>query len=293
MSELRPTKEIAVIKTTTKVLAFVDKLREVPLERYGQIHANAETVNGQKVYSLIGITLDDHTKGTGANTVRTSFNVSPELISFILSRLNAGFQDFKYENSKIYGQPDATGRSKVDKISITRSAVDKNGKPYNNPWNIFISNGTGIMVKNNTTGGTMIKANSFIAQSTAFIRLTDFDMFRVLKRVDSFIRVWENMVGSQIIIKGRDLYAKNIQQFKQQNPNYSRQNTYGTQNRQPAQYAQPTQKPVRNPQYVNNQQPQQIYTQKTQNVNNPKPQQGYGPATYNPSYGPAAYSYSR
>ena len=96
-SNIIPTNQIAKIQTNKKLIAFYDKLHIAPIEHYAQIHAKGETdqTNG-KVSSLIGISIQDYSNGTGQNNIITQFNLAPEQVQFLLTRIEVGFQDFEW-----------------------------------------------------------------------------------------------------------------------------------------------------------------------------------------------------
>ena len=55
---------------------------------YAQLHAKGEfEENGHKVHSLIGISIQDYSSGTGDKNIITRFHLAPEQIQFLLSRV--------------------------------------------------------------------------------------------------------------------------------------------------------------------------------------------------------------
>lgn len=68
-------------------------------------------------------------------------------------------------------------------------------------WRIQIVNGKGIK-KQNRNGGSYMQAKSFVSEKTAFIQLTDMDLYTLLKRVDSYITNWEAAYAPTLIING-------------------------------------------------------------------------------------------
>ena len=60
------------------------------------------------IFFFIGILMKDYSKGTGDKAVTVTTNISPEEAKFILSRLNAGFQEYTFQQEKIFGSKDAT-----------------------------------------------------------------------------------------------------------------------------------------------------------------------------------------
>ena len=91
-----------------KLIALYDRLRYTSYNSYAQLHAKGEfEENGHKVHSLIGISIQDYSSGTGDKNIITRFHLAPEQIQFLLSRVTAGFPEFEWSQSKIFGVPDA------------------------------------------------------------------------------------------------------------------------------------------------------------------------------------------
>lgn len=215
--------QICKIQTNRKLIALYDKLRYAAWTNYAQLHANGEYMeNGRKVNSLIGVTIQDYSNGTGNQNIITQFNLKPEQIQFFLTRISAGFQDFEWPNEKIFGDPDAEGYSPAQKFFISRHPYDKDGKAMNRPWFIHIQNGKGIKLKN-PNGGSYMQAQSFKPQKTAFIRLLDDEIFSLFKRADSYITNWEASIAPSLIQNGKQMYANQAAQRQAQN---QAQNTY-------------------------------------------------------------------
>ncbi|MCL2776108.1 MAG: hypothetical protein FWD71_22615, partial [Oscillospiraceae bacterium] len=135
-------RQIAVYKTDKKLIEFNDKLNAAPIATYAHIHAQADdSDNGKKIYSNIGIVLQDYSNGTGDNIIRVAANISPDEAEYIFSRLYSGVEKFEFAADKIFGQPDEKGYSKMTKLKIIRSTTGSDGKPRNYPWYIEIENG--------------------------------------------------------------------------------------------------------------------------------------------------------
>ena len=65
----RITDQICKIQNDRALIAFYDRLRYAPLGNYAQLHAKGEyQENGHKVHSLICITIQDYSNGTGVST---------------------------------------------------------------------------------------------------------------------------------------------------------------------------------------------------------------------------------
>lgn len=219
--------QICKIQTDRKLIALYDRLRYASYTNYAQLHARGEySENGHKAHSLIGVTIQDYSNGTGENNVITQFNLAPEQIQFFLTRITAGFQNFEWSLSKIFGNPDAQGYSIVQQFNISRHTATQDGRILNNPWRIQITNGKGIKVQNQK-GGAYMQKGSFIAQKNAFIQLSDMDLFTLLKRTDSYITNWEASIAPSLISNGKQMYANQQAQRQVQNQaQYPAQNAY-------------------------------------------------------------------
>lgn len=104
------TDQICKVQTSKKLIALYDRLRYTSYNSYAQLHAKGEfEENGHKVHSLIGISIQDYSSGTGDKNIITRFHLAPEQIQFLLSRVTAGFPEFEWSQSKIFGVPDGNG----------------------------------------------------------------------------------------------------------------------------------------------------------------------------------------
>ena len=199
MNEDYISNQIAVYKNSKTLIEFQDKLKIASIGCYAHIHADGEPgADGRRRHSLIGILMKDYSNGTGDQAVTVTANISPEEAKFILSRLTAGFREFNYQQDKIFGEKDSEGYSKASKIRIIRAVKDAKGNARKLPWYIEIENGKGIPQKN-STGGTYMKANSFVSEGKAYTNLSDLDLFRLLSRVSSYIDSWEKAAAPPLI----------------------------------------------------------------------------------------------
>ena len=108
--QTRISPQICKVQTDRKLIAVYDQLKCAALTHYAQIHAKGEyKENDHKANSLIKLTIQDYSNGTGDKNIIAQFNLAPEQIQFILTRITAGFQEFEWSQSKIYGVPDAQG----------------------------------------------------------------------------------------------------------------------------------------------------------------------------------------
>ena len=207
----RYTDQICKLQTGKNLIAFYDRLRYASDTHDAQLHAAGEyTENNRKVHSLISVSIQDYSNGTGAQNIITQYNLAPEQIQFLLTRITAGFLEYFWTDTKIFGIPDEQGLSIARKFTIARRPFDANNRPMNNPWSIQIVNGKGVRVTN-STGGAYLQANSFVPEKTASIMLTDMGLFSLLKRVDSYINEWEHIIAQNLISPGKQRLATQIQ----------------------------------------------------------------------------------
>ena len=95
------TDQICKVQTSKKLIALYDRLRYTSYNSYAQLHAKGEfEENGHKVHSLIGISIQDYSSGTGDKNIITRFHLAPEQIQFLLSRVTAGFPEFEWSQAK-------------------------------------------------------------------------------------------------------------------------------------------------------------------------------------------------
>jgi len=191
--------QIAVYKTNKKLLEFKDKLQFGNPLKYAHIHSFGEKdINGRNIVSNIGVLIQDYSNGTGDKMIKAEVNVSPEDIQFIFNRLCIGQVDFEFNQEKISPKVEADGKSFVSKIIVKRAEKGPDGVVRKYPWYVLIENGKGIAVKGDS-GGTYIKPKSYTSDKKIYININDRDLFKLLKRVNSYIDVWEKLYGSHLI----------------------------------------------------------------------------------------------
>lgn len=256
--QTRISPQICKVQTDRKLIAVYDQLKCAALTHYAQIHAKGEyKENDHKANSLIRLTIQDYSNGTGDKNIIAQFNLAPEQIQFILTRITAGFQEFEWSQSKIYGAPDAQGYSTAQQFSISRHTNDSSGRPMKSPWRIQIVNGKGVKVQNQK-GGSYMKSGSFLSEKNAFIQLTDMDLYTLLKHTDSYITNWEACIAPSLITNGKQAYEKQQQDWQAQNQGqdqgYAQNGQYQGQAQkysQNSQYQDQTQNYTQNGQYQN------------------------------------------
>jgi len=180
-------RQICVYKTSKKLIEFNDKLNTAPIAAYAHIHAQADDMGGgRRIYSNIGVTLQDYAAGVGDKIKRASANISPDEAQFIFSRVQMGVEAFDFRQEKIFGAPDKNGKSIVTKLRVARASADSKGQPRDYPWYVEIENGSGVPVKN-ATGGTYCQGKSFLCASKVYINVNDLDFFKLMNRVSQYI----------------------------------------------------------------------------------------------------------
>ena len=200
-------RQISVYKNNKVLLEFQDKLKAASIPSYAHIHADGEIgPDGKKRHSLIGIQMIDYSNGTGSNSKIVNVNISPEEAKFILSRITAGFQNYTFQQEKIFGEKDKDGFSSVTKLRIIRAEKDNKGNVRNLPWYVEVENGKGIPMKN-ANGGTYMKSGSYVRKNMVYASLSDLEFFQLLSRVSSYIDAWEKVVGPSVIQQGRTALA--------------------------------------------------------------------------------------
>ena len=196
-------RQISVYMTDKKLVEFLDKLKPAPTEYYAHIHSFGDKdEDGVKQISCVGILLQDYSNGTGKNTVRVAANISPDEAEYIFLQVKNGVEEFRFEQDKIFGEPDEKGRAKVTKLRLARAAKGKNGEPRKYPWYIEIGNGTGIKVKSDK-GGFFIKGESYKEEAKVYINISDLDFFKLMLRVSSYIENWEAAIAPILIPQGK------------------------------------------------------------------------------------------
>ena len=211
--EVYISRQIAKYATDKKLIEFNDKMRLPPVECYAHIQATGDkNKDGKNVNSLIGITMLDYSKGTGNNTVSVEANITPDELMYVFSKLNQGVERFEMTQDKIFGEPDENGQCSVTKLRIARANVDAKGKPRNYPWFVQIENGKAVKAKNEKSGGSYIKANTYAAETKVFVNINDFDMFKLLSRVQSYINAWECTYSPNRIRQAKQIAARNMKE---------------------------------------------------------------------------------
>jgi hypothetical protein len=216
MNDGRISNQIAVYKTNKKLCEFNDKLKPAPIDCYAHTHAQGEELpDGSRPRSVVGIVLQDYSKGTGPNTIRVVANLSPGFFSYALSRVSIGVEAFEFDEEKIFGNPDDKGLCTVTKVSVRRASVGKDGKPRNYPWYICVENGRAVKEKT-ATGGFHMKSGTYAKDRVVFININDYDFFQLMNRVTRYIEIWELTTGPKLVRDASKLLDAQRQQANEE-----------------------------------------------------------------------------
>ena len=214
----RITGQIAVHKTHTKLIEFIDNLNPAPITDYASIHAGAARPcehEGKRVYSTIRIIAQDYSR-KGELSVRVRANISPAEVAYLASAIKyEPVHGFKYESEKIYGKPDEHGYSPVTKLWVTRFKTDETSvnKPAQ-PWRVDIENGRGIKTVDEN-GGTFCQPGTYEQEKKVFLNLSGFEFFSLMVAVERFVNLWEISHAPNLIREGQE--ARNASWAKKNN----------------------------------------------------------------------------
>ena len=208
--------QICKVQNDKKLISFHDRLRAALPGSYAQIHAKGEfSENNHKVHSLIGVSIQDYSNGTGERNIITRFHLSPEQVQFFLTRLTAGFQEFEWSISKIFGEPDQYGYSTATAVFHfqARSGIRRQGneEPVADP-------------DCQRKGDQSTESKRWLPIcSPAASRWTKLPSFSLrtwistccLKRVDAYVTEWEHCIAPPLITNGKEMLANQQAQRQQ------------------------------------------------------------------------------
>lgn len=114
----------------------------------------------------------------------------------------ASHADFVHAQDRVHAQKkNAEGYAPVQRLNIFHTTYRKDGQMGNYPWTVKITNAM-ARVRVQPTGATTYDASSMKDVREVFIQVSDADMFRMMSRVTSFIRVWEIAMGTELVRAG-------------------------------------------------------------------------------------------
>ncbi len=190
MDENRIQNQIAIYMTNKKLCEFNDKLNVPPPENYAHMHAQGEKTENGRIYSSIGVVLQDYSAGTGGATIRVTANMSPGIFAFLLAKASSGVENFEFSEEKIFGEPDENGLSSVTRLWVKRASYGQDKKPRNYPWCIIVENGRAVK-EGTQTGGIHIKSGTYRKTNQVYVNINDKDFFGLMYRTVRYIETWE------------------------------------------------------------------------------------------------------
>ena len=119
----------------------------------------------------------------------------------------AGFvSDFKWTQVKVnsyrMGQDGLPSNyAPVTKLTITHSQKDRMGNVIRSPWYISITNGTAA-TRVNDIGAVTYDSSTFKVKATAFMNVSDLDMFRMMEDCKRYIDAFTLCFGLPLVKRG-------------------------------------------------------------------------------------------
>lgn len=204
-------RQITVYQTSKKLVEFLDKLKSASVENYAHLHADSEKgADGRRRISCVGVRMLDYSNGTGDKKTTVDANLSPDVLLYLFEQVRANTPDFQFNEDKIFGVADGSGRMTVTKFRLVHS----NDPARKLPWGIEIANGTGIAAKN-AAGGTYCKSGSYEEKAKVFLSLSCMDAFKLFSRTARYIAAWESAVCPSLVSRGHKAIEENQQQATQ------------------------------------------------------------------------------
>lgn len=174
--------------TPTKNISFIPSVSIAPNERYGEV------INGK-----VKIRIYDFSKGKGQNAIeavaRLDAGALPHLQNLLAASYYAGrdlrYPDNKYPESKIFGEPMASGPyqglCQMTKLEFVWTESKK-------VWGISISNGYAKKVKTKT-GGYMAASGTYKETKKGFFSLPTSKLAECLKNCADYFLLKKIEVG--------------------------------------------------------------------------------------------------
>lgn len=124
--------------------------------------------------------------------------------------------DFCYVQDRVHnykGKSD-NGYAPVQRLQIWHQTYRKGNELSNYPWTVKIINGS-AKVTERENGATTFDASTLTNTTEAYIQISDFDFFKMMSRINHFVRIWENIYAADVVRQGeakRSHEAKEKQQ---------------------------------------------------------------------------------
>lgn len=200
-------RQIAVYRTSDYLIEMIDSLKAADREYFPcRLHARGEKYftneseeEVKEKNSLIRLNMLDYNKKRGdGSSLNVYYNVEPEYIRWLQSRVVSNVCNFAESGEKIFGKNE-DGTSTVTKIFVTRQD-SYNGEKKRMPWTVTIENGHGIR-SNNRSGGYFCKPGSYVKECGVTARFTDYDFYSFLTQCVSYIDSWEKWAYCESFFK--------------------------------------------------------------------------------------------
>ena len=205
------TGQIAVYKTDKKLVEFIDQLNPAPLQDYAAIHAGVTrpciNAEGRRVYSNIGIVVQNYGDKQDGKSIRAKANISPEEALYVALNSQGAVMGllpvFEYKTMKIFGEADNYGYSHVTHLRIVKHpAIDQDGTPRRYAWEISVENGKGRK-GHNKQGGTYCISGSYLKEKQVSVFLSELDFYKMTCALQRYITQWENAYAPKLIRDAR------------------------------------------------------------------------------------------
>lgn len=198
-------RQISVFINNKSVVELMNKLHITTPGKGCRLHNEGDRNSNN---SLIGINLVDYSVDP---SVFVSDNITPSQLRELYYEAILKRDDYKFNTSKIFGEPDKDGycTTRIMRINRQRSYV-QNGRTIekNYPWTITVENGKGIKAINQYTGGSSIKKGTYIREKAASAVLSDGDFFALFDKAVRFVEAWEAAYAPKFIAATIDAIAK-------------------------------------------------------------------------------------
>lgn len=107
----------------------------------------------------------------------------------------------------MYRKDESQNLAPVTKTLIARNGIRPNGDIATYPWIIKISEGVAEPKVSDIGGWTYVES-TYKQQREAYMNFSDEDMFRMMHSIMTYISVWQNCCGLQLVNTGRSKLEK-------------------------------------------------------------------------------------
>lgn len=134
----------------------------------------------------------------GDNNISVYFNLDKKCL-FTLNEMAVTRKDFKKEETRIAGNPDENGLCSTKKLTVTRQAVDGQGKAKAYPFYVCIEEGRGVKAQSQT-GGFYLKSGTFVCEKKAFVNLAQLDFEYLLSEGIRYWNCTEDLFRTELMV---------------------------------------------------------------------------------------------